>query len=120
MLANASAVVIQGRWRLKNVREKSRLAPCAGSDSAHQNMPCRDEVRGVRPERAALVDEPRDRLREHHHEHRRGDQREQDLAHAAGHRPAQAVVMSPRAARRDIVGNITVAMAIENSPCGSW
>ena len=31
-------VVTHGRWRLKNVRENRRLAPCAGSDSAQMTI----------------------------------------------------------------------------------
>jgi hypothetical protein len=33
-----SAVVTHGRWSAKKVRLSSRLAPCAGSENAHQNI----------------------------------------------------------------------------------
>ena len=38
MFAPASAVVTHGFWRLKNVREKSRLTPWKGSEIDHQTI----------------------------------------------------------------------------------
>ena len=37
-LAPDRAVVTHGRWRAKKVRDRSRLAPCAGRLNAHQNI----------------------------------------------------------------------------------
>ena len=51
-------------------------------------------------ERAALVDEPRDRLGQHGHQHRAGDQQQADLAHAVAHRAAQVVARAARGEAR--------------------
>ena len=47
-LRPASAVVAQGRWRLKNVRESSRLTPWKGSEIDHQTIAV--DVRSVASE----------------------------------------------------------------------
>ena len=55
-LRPASAVVAHGRWRLKNVREKSRLTPWNGSEIDHQTSAVEVELGGLGVEGAALVD----------------------------------------------------------------
>ena len=80
------------------MRENSRLTPWNGSEIDHHSIAVGGEVGGRGAERAALVDEPRDRLGEHGHQHGARDQQQADLAHAVAHRAAQVVA---RAARRE-------------------
>ena len=90
-LTPASAVVAQGCWRLKKVRENSRLTPWNGSEIDHHTSASVTRSVASGAELAALVDQPRDRLGQHRHQHRAGDQQQADLPHAVGHRPAQVV-----------------------------
>ncbi len=61
----------------------------------------RDEVRRVVAERAALIDEPHDRRREHCGERGSRDQQEVDLAHAVRHRVAQVRQVAVRREARE-------------------
>ena len=61
----------------KNVRVSSRLTPLNGRLKENQNSASDDEVGRVRAERAALVDQARDRLGEHERERRRRDQQQE-------------------------------------------
>ena len=118
-LAPASAVVAHARWRLKKVRENSRLTPWNGSEIDHQTSAVVTRSVASRPELAALVEQARDRLREHGHQHGAGDEQQADLPHAVGHRAAQVVRGAARgqaSERREQ----DVAIEIENRPCGSW
>ena len=66
MFRPASPVGIHGRRRAKNVRVSSRLMPPNGRLTANQNSAVATRLVECGGELAALVDEPRDRRRQHH------------------------------------------------------
>ena len=65
--------------------------PVEGEPDREGGERARDDVRLVGLERAALVEQPDDRLGENDRDHRGGDQEEVDLADAAGDRVAETV-----------------------------
>ena len=101
MFTPARAVVAHGFWRLKNVRENSRLTPWNGSEIDHQTIAVFTSSVACGVELAALVDQPGDRLGQHRHQHRARDQQQADLAHAVGHRGPQVVGGAARGQPRE-------------------
>ena len=100
-MPRASAVGNHGRWSEKNVRVSSRFAPANGrlKREPEQRRRTTSSVDGG-AERAALVDEPRDRLGERERRRRARDQQQEDQPHAVAARSAAGRRRSRRAARR--------------------
>ena len=96
----ASAVGTHGRWSEKNVRVSSRLAPENGIENENQNSASRHRVGRRRAELAALVDEARERLREHRGPDRGRDQEQRDHPHAVAARAPQPVEVMARGEAR--------------------
>ena len=101
------------------MRVSIRLAPLNGSEKLNQNSASETSSVELGAERAALVDEPGQRLREHGGEDGGGDQQQRDLADAVA-RWCGAARRGRRARRSgESVGNRTVATATLKMPCGS-
>ena len=96
------------------MRVSSRFAPANGSENENQNSASDTASVDAGVELAALVDEPRDRLREHERRRRGRDQQQRDLPHAGAARAAQAVEVAAGGEAADSAGNSTVATATEN------
>ena len=119
MLSPNSAVVAQGRWRLKNVRENSRLTPWNGSEIDHQTSAW--DTRSVAP----VPKCPRWYTSRVIGSASTAISTALGISSSAIWRTPLAIVrrrssLAPRAAKRDSVGNRIVAIEIENRPCGSW
>ncbi len=112
-------VGVHGVWRLKKARFSISIAPLNVSPSENAaSAPAVTVVSSTVPG-AALVDDARDRRREHSAEDARRDEGERDLAEPERDGVLEAVQILGVPASRDSRGNSTVAIATENIPCGS-